>query len=340
MFLFKVILVIKNLLKVYKIFVWVYINEIIEMEEKILNINVIPELENNFSGDISPYAEEIQKVTIEWAKEFNILQNDNFKKYERQNIGYLASRVQPYDSFQDVRITSDFLLLTCMLDDYSDQVKKPEEFKEYSQKIINVLKNKDVYKKDPFINGWHNWWQRTRKGTPIEWQNRIIRSIDKCFESISWEIENEVENNVPNVENYIEKRQHSGSVYICFDLVERGDATFVTSNVRNKDFDELITSANKIANWTNDILSLKKEIDNGEIHNLVISVQKENGCTIEEALLNVKKLTIEEIKKYSVIKNKLHENNMPFNGNIIKYISRVENAVRANYEWSLTTKRF
>ncbi|MEP9851670.1 hypothetical protein ABDK10_03130 [Staphylococcus aureus] len=305
-----------------------------------MNINVIPVLENNFSGDISPYAEEIQKVTIEWAKEFNILQNDNFKKYERQNIGYLASRVQPYDSFQDVRITSDFLLLTCMLDDYSDQVKKPEEFKEYSQKIINVLKNKDVYKKDPFINGWHNWWQRTRKGTPIEWQNRIIRSIDKCFESISWEIENEVENNVPNIENYIEKRQHSGSVYICFDLVERGDATFVTSNVRNKDFDELITSANKIANWTNDILSLKKEIDNGEIHNLVISVQKENGCTIEEALLNVKKLTIEEIKKYSVIKNKLHENNMPFNGNIIKYISRVENAVRANYEWSLTTKRF
>ncbi|PTI46692.1 hypothetical protein BU060_10545 [Staphylococcus succinus] len=289
---------------------------------------------------VCPYAEEIQKVTIEWAKEFNILQKDNSKKYEKQNIGYLASRVQPYDSFQDVRITSDFLLLTCMLDDYSDKVKNPKEFKEYSNKLINVLRNIDDYEVDPFINGWHNWWERARKGTPIEWQNRIIHSIDKCFESIIWEIENEFENYVPNIENYIEKRQHSGSVYICFDLVERGDATFVTANVRNKDFEELITSANKIANWTNDILSLKKEIDNGEIHNLVISVQKENDCTIEEALLNVKELTIEEIKKYSLLKNKLYENNKPFNSNIIKYISRVENAVRANYEWSLTTKRF
>ncbi len=145
---------------------------------------------------------------------------------------------------------------------------------------------------------------------------------------------------MPDIETYIEKRQHSGSVYICFDLVERGDATFVTTNARDKNFNELMTSANKIANWTNDILSLKKEIDNGEIHNLIISVQKENDCTIEEALLNVKELTVLEIKKYSELKNKLYAYNEPFNRKIIKYVSRVENAVRANYEWSLTTKRF
>lgn len=149
-----------------------------------MNINRIPELENKFSGDISPYAKEIQKSTIEWAKEFNILSKNNSKKYEKQNIGYLASRVQPYDTFQDVRITSDFLLLTCMLDDYSDKIKNPKEFEEYSRKIINALKNIDNYKEDPFIKGWRNWWERARKGAPIEWQTRIIHSIDKCFESI------------------------------------------------------------------------------------------------------------------------------------------------------------
>ncbi|WP_158258892.1 terpene synthase family protein [Staphylococcus succinus] len=39
---------------------------------------------------------------------------------------------------------------------------------------------------------------------------------------------------------------------------------------------ELINSANKIANWTNDILSLDKEIRDGEVHNLVICIQKQN----------------------------------------------------------------
>lgn len=216
-------------------------------------------------------------------------------------------------------MTSDYLLLFCMLDDYSDSVTDPLEFKKYKDNIISILKGNPMEKRDAFLIGWENWWERVKKDTPIDWQNRITESIKKCFEAITWEIKQRINGQIPKVNNYVNNRQHSGSVFVCFDLIERGGGRYLPIEARSDLFIDLINSASKITNWTNDILSFKKEIKNEEIHNLVICVQNHNQGSIQESLDYVMKMLDEEIVKYNELKKNLLSLNTPF-GKKIKLI--------------------
>lgn len=307
---------------------------------KIIVTNKIPEIENNFDGDINPYAKEIQQSMVEWANEIGILDSNNTNKYKSQKIAYLASHSQPYDSSENVRLTSDYLLLFCMLDDYSENVKDPIQFKEYSNRIIDVLRGNVIYIEDQFLNGWKDWWQRVQVVTPIEFHYLLIKNIKDCFEAMAWEINNQIKNEIPTVEDYNEKRLYNGSSFIAFNLIEIGGGKLLPTKVRYYLLNELIISANNLVNWTNDILSLKKEIENNEIHNLVISMQKQNGNTLEEALRDVKNIVDSEINKFNELKTEVYELNQPFDSNIVKYIARLENVIRGHYEWSLKSKRF
>ncbi|SFQ38033.1 terpene synthase family protein [Salibacterium halotolerans] len=307
-----------------------------------INVKTIPEIEHVFETDISPYAVEVQRSTIEWAKKLHLLDDpEMLKKYEKQSIGYLASRAHPYDSFSDAKLTSDYLLLICILDDYSDHVTDSIEFKHYTDEIITILKNSNKSAvKDSFQLGWKHWWARIRAGTPLEWQHRIIETLSKCFDSITWEITYRIKNQVPNVDDYIRNRQHSGSVFVCFDLIERGGFRFVPTEARGDLFNNAVHSASKIANWMNDILSLQKEIKDGDIHNLVLCVQEHNQVSVQEALDLATRMIDDELIRYKELKNDILSVNTPYQEEIENYLYYMELGVRGNYEWSKRTKRF
>lgn len=306
------------------------------------NVKRLEKIENELNGGISPFAMDVQSYTMEWAKEFNLLNESTLrKKYEAQNLGYLASHAQPYDSFSDIVITSDYLLLLCMLDDYSEEVLDPVEFINYSDNIINIVKgNKTYMEKDYFLIGWENWWERAKLNTPLDWQNRILENMMECFKSITWDIINRLNNQIPKVDEYIINRQHSGSVFVCFDLVERGGKRYCSNNARNNMFTKLIHSASKIANWTNDILSLEKEIKNGENHNLIISIQNQRQTSVQDSLRCTEQMLDLELDTYKNLKSNLLTENSPYREIREKYIIGMEAAVRGQYEWGLNTGRF
>ncbi|MFD1453720.1 terpene synthase family protein [Oceanobacillus sojae] len=306
------------------------------------DVKNIPKLEYVFKGGISPYAMDVQRSTIDWARDFKILNKDTtLNKYENYKLGYLASRAQPYDSFSDIAITSDFMLLSVMLDDYSEEVLDTVDFTTYSDNIINILKgNKTNIKKDYFLIGWENWWERVKLNTPLEWQSRIIKSLTECFKSTSWEIINRLNNQVPKVEEYIINRQHTGSAFICFDLAERGGKRYCPEDARNDLFIELIQSASNIANWTNDIFSLEKEVKNGDNHNLAISIQNQSQISMQDSLRRVEQMLDFELDKYKDLKHELLTENNLYKETREKYLVGVEAAVRGQYEWGLRTGRF
>lgn len=305
-------------------------------------VKQIPKIEYILEGGISPFATRVQTFTIEWAKERNILNEPSLlKSYEIQKLGYLACRAQPYDKFSDIMLTSEYLLLLCMLDDYSEEVSNPDDFSDYSGKILNILRGMNPpIKGDDFLKGWEDWWGRVRVGTPKEWQIRIIDSISKCFKAIMWEINNRIRNIIPNVHEYVLNRQHSGSVFVCFDLVERGGMRYCANKFRDEVFVDLVNTASKIANWTNDILSLEKELKNGESQNLVISVHRQNKTSISDSLEHVLQMLDIELYKYTKLKNRLLTTNSSYKEIVEKYIVGMEAAVRGQYEWGLRTGRF
>ncbi len=143
------------------------------------------------------------------------------------------------------------------------------------------------------------------------------------------------------MDEYIINRQHSGSAFVCFDLAERGGKRYCPDDARNDLFIEFIQSASNIANWTNDIFSLKKEVKNGDNHkNLVIILQKHSQISMQDSLKRAVQMLNSELTKYKNLKNELLTEDSSYREAREKYVIGVEAAVRGQYEWGIRTARF
>ncbi len=95
-----------------------------------------------------------------------------------KKIGYLASRAQPYDSFSDVVISSEYMLLSVMLNDYSDEVLETTDFTKYIDNIISILRgNKINIKKDYFFERMG----RLVGTCEVKYTIRVAKSNNKKF---------------------------------------------------------------------------------------------------------------------------------------------------------------
>ncbi|MGX9291388.1 terpene synthase family protein [Bacillus sp. A015] len=67
----------------------------------------------------------------------------------------------------------------------------------------------------------------------------------------------------------------------------------------------MTSHANKIINLTNDIMSLRKELRLGDVHNLVIRIREQTQICLEEAIDEVKRMHDDELKQYLKLEQEL-----------------------------------
>ncbi len=196
-----------------------------------------------------------------------------------------------------------------MLDDYCEQVTDVMEFKGYLEAIMQILKGKAVHvpEEDRYLFGWNDWWTRVKDVTHPEWQKRFIDDTEKYLEAQIWEVNNRNNNQVPRVEDYIMNRQHTGGVFPCFDLIEAVDRIYLPPEARNRIVIELTKAANNLIVWSNDMMSLQKEVVVGEVHNLIVVLQHQRQISLQAALDQAAEMHEVEVEKYLNLERKLFE---------------------------------
>ena len=99
------------------------------------------------------------------------------------------------------------------------------------------------------------------------------------------------------------------------------------------------TAAADVACAINDLLSLNKERQAGEQHNLVLVLQREFNCDLTEAIAQTHAWIDARLNAYLAARVRLLEAHAQVSG-IESYVQGIENLMRGSVDWSMETSRY
>jgi Terpene synthase family 2, C-terminal metal binding len=128
---------------------------------------------------------------------------------------------------------------------------------------------------------------------------------------------------------------------MVIDLIELAERITLPEPVRASDsLDEMRRVANNVICWSNDIVSLDKEIARGEVNNLVIVLQQEQNLTLQESVDRVGDMVEDQIHLFEDAERQLPGLDSDLDNDVQKYVAGLRAWMRANLDWSAETARF
>lgn len=135
-------------------------------------------------------------------------------------------------------------------------------------------------------------WARTRTGMSPGWRQRMAYLWGQCSNGFLWEARNRATGRPPPLPDYMARRPAAGGAEFCLSLVE--------GLYQDELHDELYYSAPLVALrasacehicWANDILTLDREVSHGDVHNLVLVLEKAWDLSRSKAIAATVRMT-------------------------------------------------
>jgi hypothetical protein len=177
--------------------------------------------------------------------------------------------------------------------------------------------------------------------TTPQWQERFTHHFLACFDSYSWELRNRAGQNTPPVEMYIEKRQDTGGMRLMMDYIDITERVNLPIEVYESSLvHALMRITNNAICWSNDIISLEKEMVRGEPNNLVLAIQQEYTCSLQASVDLINEMITREVKLFTKLSPLVLDAFPDHKQELQKYIAVLQAWIRGNLDWSFETLRY
>ena len=97
---------------------------------------------------------------------------------------------------------------------------------------------------------------------------------------------------------------------------------------------------NNVISWANDLVSLDKELRQGDMHNLAVILSHEQKLSLQAAVNLVGALHDVEVSAFIDLARRLPSFTPKIDREIQRYIAGMRSWMRANLDWSLGTTRY
>jgi hypothetical protein len=305
-----------------------------------------PPLTCPFPSAINSYATEAQQATIAWARRLRLMQRDTaYRRLNRLQYGMLMARAYPSAAPETLQIVTDWSTWLFLLDDQCDEAgmgHDPEQLVRLHTQFLAVLQGippgQDA---GPLVHGLWDLHTRILAHAPEGWQGRFSRSVRQYFTANVWEATNRRRGQIPDAESYCAMRLFTSAVYPCLLLIELTEGLRLPSEVcDHPDVQRLSKMTNNVISWSNDIISLEKELRQGDVHNLALILSHEQKLSLQAAVNRVGALHDAEVYAFIALARRLPSFTPTVDADLQRYVSGMRFWMRANLDWSLGTVRY
>lgn len=313
----------------------------------------IPELHCPFPHRVNPHAEQARRHLSQWVGTVGLIQRESARRrFEHADFGWFASMVYPTADEERIALMADWFAWLFLVDDQLDDGdfgRDPRRAGQVFAEMRAVLESPDhgaAAARRPdlptAVSSLADLWRRTATGMTEAWRRRFVRHLEECLAAAAvWEAGNRTRGIVPEEEEYIENRRHTGAIYVCMDLIDVVERLDVPAELyQSEEFRAALDAACNVVCWTNDIYSLEKERSLGEVHNLVYVVQHHRELDQERALAHVCAATSEETRRYLALEERLLHRYPEHSALLTPYLAGMRTWIRGNLDWSSRTKRY
>jgi hypothetical protein len=305
-----------------------------------------PQLYCPFPETINPHANRVQQGTITWARGLNLLQREAaYKRLNRLQYGMLTARAYPTASTETLQIITDWCTWLFLLDDQCDEAgigRNPGELSRVHLRLLDVLSGvaPDSHA-DPLVHALWDLHKRLVAHAPEGWPARFRASVAQYFAANVWEATNRRDGGVPDSATYRAMRPFTSAVYPCLLLIELADSLRLSADVyAHATLQVLALMTNNVISWANDLVSLEKERQSGDVHNLVLIVANEERLPLRAAVERVVGLHDAEVRAFITLSQRLPTMVSAVDAGFDRYIFGMRSWMRANLDWSLAAVRY
>lgn len=306
----------------------------------------IPSIYCPFPSAISPYAEKIHRHTLDWVRQFDLVTSEQaFKRLRASRFGRLAARAYPNALPDRLEIVSDWNTWLFILDDQCDEWglgKHPEQLATLHARCLEILSGSLPGSEDAtLVYALHDIHKRIRPLMPLSWRTRFVQSAAEYFESTVWEAKNRSQGSWPDASTYILMRPYTGGLYTDIDLIDLTEGIALPLAVRKHPrLMELAVMTNNVVCWSNDIISLQKEFNHQDMHNLALIFHHHQSIDLQSAIDQVAKLIENEVRQFIDLEQSLPSFGANLDPDVLKFIAVMRAWMRGNLDWSFESGRY
>ncbi len=299
------------------------------------------------SSSINRHVETIHHRTLQWACDFNLVLpgTPDYQRLEAAKFAWLVARVYPRAGYTELQIISDWVTWIFIHDDLCDVSaigKRPQRLRHIHNMMLWVLEGGSLTAENQRLASalydirQRLWWQ-----TDAQWLRRFTDHMDQYFQANRWEASNREASRTPSLEAYTEMRPFTSGLEPCIDLMlMAAQLSAASAFLKHRVVHSLTLRANRFISWTNDIYGLDKEIQEGNMNNLVLVLQHEYQLSAQAAIHLAVEMCNTEMEAFLSL-----ESNLPSFGEaedikLNTYLAGLRSWMRGTLDWYLESGRY
>jgi hypothetical protein len=131
-------------------------------------------------------------------------------------------------------------------------------------------------------------FQRTRRFASPRWLTRFSTHLQDTFQAFGAEAVHRATGIPPGRNEYIQQRRRTSCAWIFADFTELALGIELPPDLyASREYRDLIVCAADIAAWDNDLVSLRREVNHGEVNNLALVLAHAHGVPLDQAVHQV-----------------------------------------------------
>ena len=279
----------------------------------------LPHFYMPYSARVNPQLERSRRHCVEWAREMGMLDAlpalDGSGVWDEHKIvaydfAACAARLHPDADGSQLDVSSAWLTWGTYGDDFFPRVfgvTRNLAGAKLQNERLSLFMPLDCAVTAPAANpleaGLAELWQRTAQPLEVDDRGVFRRAVERMTASWLWELQNHIEQRIPDPVDYIEMRRDTFGSDMTMNLAritQRGELPAQLFDTRP--MVQLENAAQDYACLLNDVFSYQKEIQfEGELHNCVLVVENFLGIQRPQAVAVVNDLMTSRMRQFEHI---------------------------------------
>ncbi len=299
---------------------------------------IVGALEYPFVGRRNPLEGGLAKALAPWVTDY--FGASAATRIASWKVHELASGWFPQADDEHLMIGASFFCFRLLLDDAVDDTslgRNPEAMKPVMERLDAVLQRPRGQYDEQFSRGFADILQRAERGMTAEGYNAFHGACAAMLGAFLWEASNRAIDWAPDESAYTMLRPNASGATAAFGLVTTLQDLGLATEQVDGELSTLLTHAGRIVCWVNDLLSYEKETARGDVHNLLIVLQRRRGLSQDEALWRAVEITNREVACFASAERMLRRKaGLGFP----TFIAGVHCALSSSLDWTYTSARY